>query len=223
MDTMKVNEEYENKSDIALMKDISRGDIQAFHAFVKRYVGLVWTTSFRVLCDREDSKHVTLKTFSDLKNDILQYDDRLSVEEWVLQKTCHNCRIRIVRRKILRMYGVTTDLFVRAAPVVEDHDDYIVKQSWELFCRAAVNMNPLQNITFVLYALEEVPQGRIALILGVSGFRVALAFRHAQERVMAELKHYKREDDYDRYIFFLKKVADSLKSDEIFTYICGHL
>ena len=223
MERNNVNLDFDAKGDIALMKDISRGNPKALHAFVKRDVDLVWRTSFRILTDREDSKYVTLKTFLDLKNDILQYDDRFSVEEWILQKTCHNCRVRIVRRKILRLYGVTTDLFVRAAPVVEDQDDYIVKQSWELFCRAAVNMNPLQNITFVLYALEEIPQGRIAAILGVSGFRVALAFRHAQEKIMVELKHYKREDDYEKYIYFLKKVADSLKSDEIFAYICGHL
>lgn len=223
MDKIKDNSDYENKGDIALMKNIARGNMHALQSFVKRYLNLVWLTSFRILCDREDSKYVTLKTFLELKNGILQYDDRLTVEEWILQRTCQNCRVRIVRRKILRIYGVTTDLFVRAAPVVEDHDDYIVKQSWELFCRASVTMNPLQNIIFVLYALEEVPQGRISLILGISGFRVSLAFRRAQERVLAELKHYKHEDEYDKYIFFLKKVADSLKSDEIFAYICEHL
>lgn len=211
-----------DRGDLALMKDVSRGSRESYLILVNRYVDLIFRNAFRILCNREDANAVTLKTFRALRNNILQYDDRFTLAEWLLKKLCIYSRMRITRRRALRFFGVSAELYVGAAPVSDHQDDFLVKQAWELYCRATKRMTPLQCIVFSLYVLEGLPQDRISEMLGLPHLTIVMATRHAEEKVIEELRHYKRDDDYHNYIYFLKKVADSLKSDEIFAYICGH-
>ena len=211
-----------DRGDLALMKDISRGDRESYLILVKRYSDMIFRNAFRILCCREDADAVALKTFRALRNNILQYDDRFTLAEWLLKKLCIYSRMRITRRRALRFFGVSAEVYARAAPIVDQQDDFLVKQAWELYCRASTYMTPLQSITFSLYVLEGISQDRLAEMLGLPHLTIVMACRRAEEKVLRELHHYKREEDYHNYIYFLKKVADSQTSEEIFAYICGH-
>lgn len=195
---------------MALLRETSYGNDEAFMVLLDRYLELVSRTSFRILCDREDSEAVTVKVFVSLWNDVLDYDDRFTLSEWLLRKTCIYCRIRIMRRRILRIFGVSTDLFVRASPKVEDHDDYVVKKAWELFCRASLQMTPLQSVAYALCRLEGLEVNDTARITGLSNFRISLALQCASDKIRVELKHFGKDEDYERFTGFLRKVAESL-------------
>jgi len=207
----------ENRSDLSLLKGVASGNDMDFLVLMERYMELVSRTSFRILCDREDSEAVTVRVFVSLSRDVMEYDDRFTLEEWILRRTCVYCRIRIFRRRILRLFGVMTDVFVRASPKVENEDDFITKQAWELYCRAASHMTPLQRVVYALCELEGMRQEDVRRLLGLTGFRVGTAFRRAVEKVYSELQHFDRTDDYDRYVGFLKKVAEGLTDKEKLT------
>ncbi len=201
---------FSGHGDMALLKEISRGNEVAYAVLLDRYVELVSRNSFRIMCDREDSEAVVRKVFISLWNDVLDYDDRFELGEWLLRKTCHFCRIRITRRRILRLFGVTTDVFVQASPKVEDYDDYVTKQAWELYCRASTHLTPLQSAAYALCELEGLKTDRVALIMGMSRLRIDLALQRGAEKNRHELEKYARENDYDVYVGFLRKVAESL-------------
>lgn len=198
------------RGDMSLMKAVARGSQEAFMALLDRYVELVSRTSFRILCDREDSEAVTVKVFTSLWKDVLEYDDRFTLSQWLLRKTYLYSRVRIVRRRLLRIFGVSTDLFVRASPKVEDHDDFIVKKAWELFCRASLQMTSLQSAAYALCALEGMETREVARITGHADFRISIALQHAYDRIRDELKYLDKDDDYERFTGFLRKVAESL-------------
>lgn len=198
------------RSDIALMKEVSYGNVEAFALLMDRYTELVSRTSFRILCDREGSEYVTVKVFVSLWNDVSEYDDRFSMSEWLLRKTCLYSRIRITRRRVLRIFGVTTDVFVNASPVVEDQDDYVTKKAWELFCRAVSHMTPLQSVVYALCCLECMDDDVVAKITGLSRSRIHIALRRAENKVCYELDRFNKSSDYERYKGFLRKVAESL-------------
>lgn len=202
-------------SDITLMKEVARGNKEAFLVLVDRYVDSVSRTAFSIMCDREDSEAVTVKVFINLWNDVLDYDDSLTLEEWLLRKTCMYCRIRIMRRRILRIFGVTTDVFVQASPKVEDQDDYVTKQAWELFCRASAHLTPLQSAAYALCVLDGLSEERVSVMLGLSRFRIGVALQRGSATILRELKRYDKEDDYYRYVAFLRKVAESLTDAEM--------
>lgn len=212
------------RSDISLLKDVSRGNAEFFAILLDRYIDIVSVTSFRVLCDRTDSEAVTVKVFVSLWYDVLDYDDRFSLRDWLLRKTCLYSRIRIMRRRILRIFGVQSDVFVKASPKVEDQDDYLTKLAWEVFCRATTHMSTLQCIVYALVALDGMSLETVSSITGMSRFRVELALKSAEDKVIHELRHYNRTEDYERYRNFLRKVAESLTDyDKLRTEIFGQI
>ena len=215
---MKEDDAYlESCSDMALLKDVARGREDAFMVLLDRYLDVVSVTSFRILCDREDSEAVTVKVFVSLWHDVLAYDDSLSLRDFLLRKTCLYSRMRIMRRRILMFIGVRNGVFVKASPKVENEDDYVTKQAWELYCRATAHMNPLQTIVYVLCELEGMLQDDVSRLIGLTHFRVSLACQRAVAKMKGELHHFNREDDYMRFTGFLKKVAESLTDREKLT------
>lgn len=200
----------EDRSDIALLKDVSYGNMEAFDELMNRYLDLVSRTSFRILCDRNDSESVTTQVFVSLWHDVLGYDDRYSVDEWLLSKAFRYCRLRLVRRRILSIFGIDNDVFVNVSPRVENEDDYITKLAWELHCRTTSHMSSLQSAVYALCVLEDMSEDKVSLITGANHLRVESALHHAEEKVRSGLKNYGKEREYNRYNSFLRKVADSL-------------
>lgn len=210
MQTVDKYARLEGCSDITLIKEVSRGNEHAYSQILSRYMELVSRTSFRILCDRVDSESVTVQVFVSLWKNVFDYDDRFSLGEWLLRKVCIYSRMRILRRRFFSLFGIENDVFVRASPVVDNEDDYLVKQAWELFCRASVHMTPLQRSAYSLCVLEGIDNETAAKITGFQPFRIAFAVQGASEKVRSELRHFKKEGDYDKYVYFLKAVAESL-------------
>ena len=198
------------REDMTLMKEVAYGSMEAFEELMDRYLDLVSRTSFRIMCDRTDSEYVTARVFVSLWHDVLDYDDSFTLGEWLLRKTCHLCRLRLTRRHILNIFGVVNDVFVNVSPKADDEDDYVTKQVWELHCKVSSHMTVLQSAAYAMCVLDGMAEDTVARIMGVTGYRVANALDRAEEKVQSELKYYGRENDYNRYNAFLRKVADSL-------------
>ena len=66
MDPLDRYARLKDRSDIALIKDVSYGNLEAFDELMNRYLDLVSRTSFRILCDRKDSEYVTARVFVSL-------------------------------------------------------------------------------------------------------------------------------------------------------------
>lgn len=213
METLDEYARLEERSDISLLKDIACGNVDAFYVVMDKYLAAVSRTTFRILCDRADSEYVTVKVFGSLWNDVLDFDDRFTLEEWLLRKACFYSRIRITRRRILRIFGYTNDLFVNTPPTADDKDDFLTKQAWELYCRATADMSPLQSACYALCQLDGLSEETVSKITGMTRFRIGLAFKRAKDKVRNQLSHYNKEDDFDRYNDFLRKVAFNLTDD----------
>lgn len=195
-------------NDIGLIKSVMYGNQDAYMSLVDKYMDVVSRNAFRILCDREDSEAVTVRVFESLWYDVLDYDGRTSLRVWLLHRTWIHCRLRIMRRRVLRLLGVSTGLFVRAAPKVDDHDDYVVKQAWEVLCRASAHMTLLQSAVYALVSLEGLDVAEVAGITGFSSLRVMIALQRAESKVKEELSHFGKDDMYERFTCFLQKVED---------------
>lgn len=198
------------RGDMTLMKDVAYGNVESYKELVCRYMDLVSRTSFRIMCDRSESEYVTEKVLVYLWHSVLAYDDRFTLGEWLLKKTCQFCRQRIARRRMLRFFGVVNDVFVNVSPRVDDYDDYVVKQAWEMHCRAVTHMTVLQSAVYAMCVIDGMPEDTVAGITGVSSAHVGMALERAVEKVKCELRMYGKENEYARYNAFLRKVADSL-------------
>ena len=59
-------ERFSGHGDMALLKEVSRGNEAAFAVLLDRYMEVVSRNAFRIMCDREDSEAVTRKVFISL-------------------------------------------------------------------------------------------------------------------------------------------------------------
>ena len=175
-----------------------------------RYLALVSRTSFRILCDRDDSESVTVDVFVSWWDDHLDCDERFTLGEWLLKKTYSSAQRRMIRRRILSIFGVHNDVFVNVAASVKNEHDYHIKLAWELHCRAVSHMNVLQSTVYALCVLENMSMDSVAAVTGTKISKVRNALNRAEELVREELSEYGRYDDYGRYVAFLRQVAENL-------------
>ena len=196
------------RNEMTLMKSVGKGDEQAMTYLMDCYRDLVSRIAFRILCDRKDSDAVVQEVFDNVKTDSKTFDGSVSLRNWILSHTCKYARLRIVRRRIMYIFGQRPDLYVTSAPKVQDFDDYVTTQAWELYCRVAVDFNVNQRILFALCTLEGISEYEASLITGVSGRRICTLLDDAEEKFRKELFLYGKRDMYYSYIGFLRKVAD---------------
>ena len=204
-----------DRGDMALLRDIAAGREDAFMEMMNRYLPLISRTTFRILCDRNDSEAVAKQVFIYLWHNFDQYDDRFTLEEWLLRRTFYLSRLMISRRRILHVFGKRPALFAVSKPKAENTDDYITTQAWELFCRTSLKMTPVQRVIFTFVDLEQLSPDKVAYITGLFRYRVRIAEERAAKKLKDELDGYGKANDYEAYIGFMRKVSDSLTDLEL--------
>lgn len=196
------------------MYSIGCGDMRAMKHLMDRYLDLISRTSFRILCDRKDSEAVTRDVFVHVWNYSEKFDGSMSLALWLLHLTSRYSRLRVVRRRLMYLFGQRPDLFVTTAPKAADYDDYLTKQAWELFCRASLKLSIRQRVVFTLCVLEQLPDPDVMSITGLSQRCVTYLRSSAESRIRKELRRYGHPEDYERYIAFLRKVAEGFTQQE---------
>ena len=192
------------------MYNIGCGDMNAMKHLMYKYLELVSRTSFRILCDQKDSDAVTQDVFVHAWNNSEAFDGSMSLEAWMLHHTCRYARLRIVRRRIMYIFGERPDLFVTTAPKAPTYDDYITKQAWELYCRIADELTVTQRILFALCIMEGLSEEYASQITGISRRRISGLITGAETRFKKELRRMGNSEDYYRYVGFLRKVAEGM-------------
>ena len=179
-------------SDEALMEAVSQGRTDALNVLMDRYMSAVYRISYRILCDRADSEVVTRNVLMKAWSDAPRYDGRYSLMVWIYQIVCHLCIARLRRRRILDLLSVTSSsVYEMAAPQpLSPEEDYIIKETWEIFCRASRNLSPKQRIVFTLRELEGLSTDDISAITGLNQDRIDRNIHIAHQQIRSELEHY---------------------------------
>jgi RNA polymerase sigma-70 factor (ECF subfamily) len=195
-------------NEMTLVKRVGEGSENAMKYLKDCYLDLISRIAFRIMCDRKDSNAVVEELFDYVRNDSKSFDGSLSLRNWLLSNTCRYARLRIVRRRIMYIFGQRPDLYVTTAPKVQDFDDYVTTQAWELYCRIAVEFNVNQKILFTLCTLEGISEYEASLITGISGRRICTLLDAAEDKFRKELGRYGKQDEYYSYVGFLRRVAE---------------
>ena len=195
-------------NEITLLRSVGEGSENAIKYLKDCYQDLVSRIAFRIMCDRKDSNIVVQDVFNYVITDSKAFDGSLSLRNWILSQTCRYARLRLARRRIMYIFGERPDLYVTSAPKVQDFDDYVTTQAWELYCRTVGDFNVNQRTLFALCTLEGISEYEASLITGVSGRRICSLLDDAEAKFRKELRLYGKQDEYYSYIGFLRKVAE---------------
>jgi DNA-directed RNA polymerase specialized sigma24 family protein len=195
-------------SEKALMHSVGCGDVRAMKHLMDEYLDLVSKTSFRILCDRKDSEAVTTDVFVHAWNYSERFDGSMPLRIWLLRLASRYSRLRVVRRRLMYLFGQRPDLFVTTAPKAAEYDDYVTKQAWELYCRASLRLSIRQRILFTLCVLEELSDDEASRITDIPRRVINGLLTTAEYRIRKELRRYGKSEEYESYVGFLRKVAE---------------
>ena len=196
--------------DRVLLKGVLHGSVPAFKKLMAEYIPLVSRTSYRILCDRSDSEYITREVFIMLWNDPLFFMYERTLPYALLRKTCTLSRMRLMRRRMYKLFSIYPDIFVVSSPTVASADEYIARQAWEIFCRASLNCSETQRVIYCLCELEGMTLKDAAYVGRYPEFMVEDALETARRKVKEELDVYGRMGDYISYVSFLRRVEDQL-------------
>jgi RNA polymerase sigma-70 factor (ECF subfamily) len=92
--------------DAELTERLAAGDRWAQEAFYRKYVGLVWGVSLRLMGNRADAEDVVQDTFAAALRDAKQMRERGVVRGWLMSVAVHQAHRRFRRRRLLHKLGL---------------------------------------------------------------------------------------------------------------------
>lgn len=188
-------------SDLTLMKLVSRGHPDALKELMDRHMEAVALTSYRILCNHDDSIAVVKNVFAGLWRKPFDYDYSLDIRNLLIMRTADAARKRLVRNRLLSFFGR------RKAGMKEKNPD---EKTWEVFCKASDEMSPRQRVIYTLRELDSLPESISERMTGISKSRISHLLDSAKRRIKTELVKYGKMMDYKPYLNFLRNVRDSL-------------
>lgn len=178
-------------SDTALMGAVALGLQDALKVVLDRYMPMVSRTSYRILCDRDDSEDVTQEVFIRVWKNASGFDGRFSLSTWIYRITCNLCYDSLRRRKVLSMFSISPSVYETSAPEpLSPEEDFITKETWEIFCRASHNLSPKQRAVFTLRDLEGLDTEEITAITGLTPDQIKSNLHIARKKIRIELERY---------------------------------
>ena len=200
--------------DHELVEEIAERNMEAMKELLDRYADIVTLMSYRILCDHLDSVWVTREVFLDVCQRPRLHGRKISVQLWILKKLVYRCRKQLFLNRFAELFRRSQSLFVSSRPKVDDMDDYVTTQAWEVFCRACLGTTAMQRIIYSLYELGGFSDEDITLVTGVHKRGIYLLIGSMRKRIRMELAKFKKAGKYAHFVNFLKKVRDQRMDNE---------
>ncbi len=182
---------YESSDDASLMKNIALGNPEAMEIMMDRYLQMVSRISYRILCDIPESEAVTEEVFMKVWRSAGEYDFRRDVSIWMCGIIYNLCQVHIRRQRFLDLLSIHQSTYETSAPhPLTPEEDYITKETWEIYCRAARFMTVRQRAAFVLRDLEGLPTASVASIMRMRSDRIRDNIVTARDKIKEELAKY---------------------------------
>ena len=178
-------------NDVALMGAVALGRQDALNEVLDIYMPIVSRTSYRILCDRDDSEDITRKVFLRVWMKASDFDGRCNLSIWIYRITCNLCHGCLRRRSMLSFFWISPSLYETSAPLpISPEEDYITKETWAIFCRASQHLSPRQRTVYTLSDLEGLHMEDVEAVTGLAKDEIKGNLRVARKKIRQELERY---------------------------------
>ena len=178
-------------NDLALMGAVALGYQDALNMVLDRYMLMVSRASYRILCDRDDSEDITREVFVRVWTKASDFDGRCKLSIWIYHIICNLCLSRLRWRRVLSVLSITPPLYELSAPLaISPEEDFVTKETWEIFCRASQHLSPIQRTVYTLIDLEGLDMEDVEAITGLAEDQIKGNLRMARKKIRQELERY---------------------------------
>lgn len=179
------------RNDDTLMKAVALGRHDALRLLMDRYMPMVSRTAYRILCDREESLYVSQEVFLKVWQKASRFDERHSVATWLYRITSNISAGLLRRRRIRNVFLLQSSVYeMSARTAMPPEEDYMTKETWDIFCRASEKLSLKQRLVYALRELEELPPSMVSEITDMTADQIKNNLSAARRKLKAELQKY---------------------------------
>jgi RNA polymerase sigma-70 factor (ECF subfamily) len=165
-------------------------DEKAFRLIVEEYQHMIYTLSFRLLCNEEEAKDVAQETFVRVWLNLSKYNPEMKFSTWIYTIATNLCLDKLKSpRKII--YNELTDMVNTNLLSTECADKQLLNNELgELILTLTDSLSPKQKVVFTLNCLEELDVDEIVEITGFTPENIKSNLFLAKKNIRCKLEKY---------------------------------
>jgi len=186
------------QQDLEILINKCRGnDHRAFRVIVESYQAMIFSLSFRLLCNEEEAKDTVQETFVKVWTNIEKYRTDSKFSTWIYTITTNICLDKLKSSRYKTSGGIHPEIAERLISPENIEQQLINSDLGKIIETLAGELSPKQRVVFTLHYLEEIDIGEIAVITGMTADKIKSNLFLARKTMKEKLE--KLETQYEKY------------------------
>lgn len=183
-----------DKSNLDKLIDASRRkDEKAFRLLVEEFQGLVYSISFRLLCNESEAEDITQETFIRVWMNLDKYDSGKKFTTWLYTIATNLCFDRLKQES--RFLNNVSEAELMSVITPEDTEEQLNnKELAALILSITQELTPKQKIVFTLRYIEELNVEEIIQITDMSAGKIKSNLFLAKQFIRNKLKNMNHDE-----------------------------
>ncbi|MDL2222988.1 sigma-70 family RNA polymerase sigma factor [Bacteroidales bacterium OttesenSCG-928-M11] len=169
-------------------------DEKAFRLIVEEFQSLVYSISFRLLCNEDEAKDITQETFIRVWINLNKYNSKQKFSTWLYTIATNLCLDKLKRQKYFQKNDMSETILTTIA-IKDDTEEKILNQELlDLISSFTQELTPKQKIVFTLRYLEELEIEEIKQITGMSSEKIKSNLFLAKKNIQNKIEKIYRNE-----------------------------
>ncbi len=173
-----------------LIEGSIRRDEKAFRMIVEEYQYMIYSVSFRLLCNEEDAKDAVQETFVKVWLNLHTYNANQQFSTWLYAVSTNLC-IDKLKKASNKYHKTVIDEKITNLFSTENSDQKLLNTELGEIIQSLTNeLSPKQRTVFTLVYLEELGMDEITLITGLTTEKIKSNLYLARQAIRKKLENY---------------------------------
>lgn len=190
----------EADEDLAVVRKIQEGDVDAFDALILKYRERVYSVIYNLTSNREDASDLTQETFIKAFQSINRFKGKSSFFTWLYRIALNTSLTHLRKNKLRRFFSFEkmveedhTEGFIENMTTDSDSDKAaLMNELQETLNDAFQKLSAKHRTVITLFEIDGLSHKEIAEIVGTSIGTVRSRLHYAKQFLQGELKDYIR-------------------------------
>ncbi|MDD4968445.1 MAG: sigma-70 family RNA polymerase sigma factor [Paludibacter sp.] len=165
-----------------------RNDEKAFRIIVETYQSMIYSLSFRLLCNEEEAKDTVQETFLRVWLNLNKYQSDKKFSTWIYAIASNLCLDKLKNLKHNQCSNSNDESINYMISSDNIEQTIINKELAEIILKLTDNLTPKQKIVFILRYLEDIEVNEIVQITGMPPNKIKSNLFLARQSIRRKLE-----------------------------------
>jgi len=165
-------------------------DQKAFRSIVENYQYMVYSLSFRLLCNEEEAKDIVQETFIRIWMNLSSFRTDKKFSTWIYTIASNLCLDRLKSSKHNLQNNVVNEALINMISSDNAEQDLINSELQTIISTLTNELTPKQKNVFILRCIEELEIEEIIQITGMTAGKIKSNLFLARQTIRQKLEKY---------------------------------